>query len=221
MSALIRVFVFDPVRVSGEAIGHVLRGRRRVVIVGTGCEVGQACGGPEAADSDLILVRAEGNPAAAVVRAIRAACPGRRIVVIGVEDRPSDIVRLIEAGASGYVPQGATPDELGRAVEAIFDSTFACPPHVTLAVFDRVCELAGTAGGTAEADRLSGRERQIVDMIARGLSNKEIARELRLALHTVKNHVHRILAKLHVRRRRDAARAALPQTLPLVGLNPF
>ena len=145
MGSPIRVFVIDPVRVSGEAIGHVLRGRRRVVIVGTGCEVGQACGGPEVADSDLILVRVEGNPAPAV-RAIRAACPGRRIVVVGVEDRPGDIVRLIEAGASGYVPRGATPDELGRAVEAIFDSTFACPPHVILAVFERVCELAGTAG---------------------------------------------------------------------------
>ena len=70
-------------------------------------------------------------------------------------------------------------------------------------------------------DQLSGRERQIVNMIARGLSNKEIARELRLALHTVKNHVHRILSKLHVHRRRDAVRVAAAQTRPLAGLNPF
>jgi two-component system nitrate/nitrite response regulator NarL len=209
VNPVIRVFVFDPVCLSGEALGHALKGRSRVCVTGHGHEIEHLRREPEARTSDLIVVRAVGP--ADTVRMIKDCRPAQLVIAVGIEDRTSEIVRVIEAGASGYVAQGATPDDLGRVVEEVYDSTFVCPAAVTRAVFDRVRELAraDTSAGRAELDRLSGRERQIVALIGSGLSNKEIARELGLALHTVKNHVHRILNKLHVRRRREAG-ALLP-----------
>jgi DNA-binding NarL/FixJ family response regulator len=175
-----------------------------VCVTGHGHEIDHLRQRPEAQNSDLILVRLAWRPD--IVRVVKDCRPAQLVIAVGVEDRASEIVRVIESGASGYVAQGATAEDLGRVVEEVYDSNFTCPAAVTRAVFDRVRELAraGGASGRTDLDRLSGRERQIVTLIGDGLSNKEIARELRLATHTVKNHVHRILNKLHVRCRREA-----------------
>lgn len=208
MRTVIRVFVYDAVRLSGDATRHVLGGRDRLEVTGSGHELDQVCSGPEAATADVILVRAGGDPLGDV-RAIKGSRPGHLIVVTGVEDSAAEIVPLIEAGASGYVPERTTPAELAVVIEAVYDATFSCSPRVARAVFERVWELAraGPPAGRPDLDRLSDREQQIVDRIGLGMSNKEIARDLRLALHTVKNHVHRILGKLRMSRRREVARA--------------
>lgn len=199
MSAAIRVTILDSVRIYGEAAACALCDHPRLAwVLG-----GHSLDTPVDDETDVVIVRVTAD-AASAIRAVLKWRPTARVLVAGIPDRADEIVRAIEAGAVGYVLCGASPADWAHAVEAVYDSTFVCPPHVTLALFARLRERAGS---TVEDDPLSGREREIVRLVARGLSNKQIARQLGLALHTVKNHVHRILRKLGVHRRRDAARA--------------
>ena len=128
--------------------------------------------------------------------------------MLGLEDRVDEILRVIEAGAAGYLLQDANPDDVARMIQAVYEEQPVCSPRVVAAVIGRLWELACTAVSPPVTDKLSLREQQILEMIGLGLANKEIARSLDIELCTVKNHVHRILEKLNVRSRREAVRLA-------------
>jgi two-component system nitrate/nitrite response regulator NarL len=113
------------------------------------------------------------------------------------------------AGIAGYVTQD---DTLQVLVQRIHDATvgeFACPPRVAATLLRSLAVSTIVDGRQRAAARLTQRELEIVQLIERGLSNKEIARHLTIQLATVKSHVHNILEKLGVRHRNDAVRAAL------------
>ena len=132
------------------------------------------------------------------VRAVVEQWSTVRLLALGLEEQCEAVVRCGRAGFSGYVPRDAGLDALRRAVLDCGVGRLHCPAevagHLMRALFDD--EVPQTRiepeGG------LTNRQENIVDLIGRGLSNKEIARELDLSVATVKHHVHNILEKLHV-----------------------
>ena len=136
------------------------------------------------------------------------------VVVVGLADT-AEVVRFVEAGANGYLMRDGRFEELAATVEAVHRGRTPCEPGVAARVLERLAELAGETDGAAAASRsaLSEREVEVLVLVADGLSNKEIAGHLGLALSTVKNHVHNLLGKLGVGRRRDAVRTAYEQGL--------
>ena len=171
-----------------------------------------ACAGTEAdaiasvtrAAPDVALVDVTSNGGIATLRRLAEAAPAARLVAIGVPDAERDVVACIEAGACGYVVRDATLEELAdAAVRAARDEPLVSP-HVVAALMRRVAALAGS-GGQPRLHDLTTRELEVVELIERGMSNKEIATELSIAVTTVKNHVHSILEKLNVQRRGEAA----------------
>lgn len=142
-----------------------------------------------------------------VMRAKQAA-PETRMVMIDVSPEEADIVGLIKAGARGFILKDATVDAVVGTIEAVAAGTDVLPPTMTPVLWSylRGKALPPVPSRTSEGvTRLTKREREIADLIAAGLANKEISRRLNVATHTVKTHVHNILQKFGLRSRLELA----------------
>jgi len=193
----LRTVVVSDIRIFREGLAALLAER--------GFEVAVAVD----ASSGLESIRAHRPKVALVDAAVPAAIDlireagSTRVVVFGLGDTEEEVVACAEAGASGYVARDDSFDDLVAALESAARSELLCSPRMAAVLLRRVSTLAVEWRGGATR-RLTPREREIVELIDEGLSNKEIARRLSIELATVKNHVHNILEKLQVRRRGEA-----------------
>lgn len=139
--------------------------------------------------------------ALSVVRSISADV---RIVVIGKGQSPMTVGLCAESGVLGYLSPDASAGDLLDTMERVGSGELSCPPEVVRTLF-RYMSTQPSSGSPPTAsdsvDELTRRERDVVDLIAQGLSNKQIAQRLSIEVATVKSHVHRILYKLNLQRR--------------------
>jgi two-component system nitrate/nitrite response regulator NarL len=141
---------------------------------------------------------------------VRTQWPDAKIIAIGLDEEDEQIVDFAEAGALGYVLKGATFDELVETIQRIHQGETLCSPRILAAVVARITSLSRMEPEPPpqQVEPLTAREKEILALVAAGLGNKEVGRRLRITVQTVKNHVHRILEKLHCHRRREAVRLA-------------
>ena len=139
-----------------------------------------------------------------LARAIRRSTPSSRCLALGVVDEEHHILACVEAGCQSYVGRDASLEAIRQAIEELARGELHCAPRIAGSFVRRLAALSGDVAIDGDQNRLTHREREIVELIERGRSNKEIARELSIEVATVKNHVHHILAKLQVRRRTEA-----------------
>jgi len=142
-----------------------------------------------------------------LVKDILEVAPEARVIVMDLLPVPEDVVEFIRRGASGFVVKDATEDELVHAIRSVASGAEVLPPILTDTLLSHIARLATgrPAAGTRRAVRMTAREREIIDLIADGLSNKEIAQQVHLTTHTVKSHVHNILEKLALHSRLQLA----------------
>jgi len=137
--------------------------------------------------------------------------PHVKSVMYGMQESQDDYVAQVEAGLRGYVfEHSSSLEELQRTIRQVVAGEIACPPEVTYVMFTRLNQLASEKWWVNRATnmKLTPREVEILELIAKGLNNREIGEQLFLSLHTIKNHVHKILQKLQVSRRSDAVKYA-------------
>jgi len=142
-----------------------------------------------------------------LVAAIKHAAPAVRVIVMDVLPVPEELHDFVNAGASGFIAKDATLHAFVSTVRWVASGTDVLPPAFTSSLFSHIAKLALGRKPTevAEAVRMTARERAVFDLIADGLSNKEIAQRLQLATNTVKGHVHNILEKLALHTRLQIA----------------
>lgn len=159
-------------------------------------------------DSDLC-----NRAALELTKRIGTACPKVKVLILGLTGGYRDVQEFIEAGAKGYIVTSATLNELTTAIRSLLNGEIALSPHINYAMFAHLSHLACARRRrqVVESMKLTSREMEILQMIADGLSNKEIANQLCLSLYTVKNHVHQVLEKLQVQDRRQAVEYAQNQ----------
>jgi DNA-binding NarL/FixJ family response regulator len=154
--------------------------------------------------SDVVVLDLAGIDDAAAAQALVQAVPSR-VVALAVREHDQDIVAWAERGAMGIVTRQASFDDLLHAILAAARGECCCSPRVATALMRRVAGVAAERRRvTAPHAALTLRERQIVELLIEGLSNKEIAARLLLGVSTVKNHVHSVLRKLDARTRSEA-----------------
>lgn len=153
---------------------------------------------PDVVLMDLRMPHLDGVAATDRLRSLDLAT---RVLVLTTYDTDADIVRAIEAGATGYLLKDATRDELLDAIRSAAVGQSALAPRVASRLVSRMAAPAGAA--------LSAREIEILELVARGRSNKEIARSLHLSQATVKTHLVHSFAKLQVDDRTHAVTAAI------------
>lgn len=133
-----------------------------------------------------------------VMALLRSELPRARVIAMDILPEHVDIVEFVEAGGSGFILKSASLEEYVDTITAVANGEKVLPAVLTTSLFTQIVESAIESGkGIPDsAIVLTSREKQIVDLIANGLSNKEIATHLHIATHTVKSHVHNILEKL-------------------------
>lgn len=136
------------------------------------------------------------------------------IVVMDLMPVQAEVVEFVEAGVSGFILKDATIDDFLHTIRSVAEGKKVLPQSLTGSLFSHIVEYAvhsGKANRLMKAVRLTKREHEVVDLIARGMSNKEISKELNIALHTVKSHVHNTLEKLALHTRLELASFALTE----------
>ena len=150
----------------------------------------------------LMDVRMPGTDGIAACAALTAATDAR-VIILTTFDLDEYLVAAIKAGASGFLLKDAPPEDLLHAIRSVHAGDAVIAPSSTRRLLGRLAELPAPSD-TARFDALTDREREILMLMARGLSNQEICTELYLAEPTVKTHVGRVLAKLGARDRVQA-----------------
>jgi len=140
-----------------------------------------------------------------LVAAIRAHVPKISVVVLAMRERDEDFLTWADIGISGYLGPDTSASDLISIVRRAGAGEVVCPPRLTALLLNRFADRSSDRATRAGIHALTPREREIVELLADGLPNKLIARRLRVALPTVKNHVHSILDKWDVRSRGEAA----------------
>lgn len=161
----------------------------------------------------IAIVDARDASAPAVVQRLTAPSLRTRVVLLGTPDGDESIIACIEAGASGYVDADCSVGDLLRAIERVQLDDVVCSPVLAATLFRRIASHRTGTTVDAAMHTLTMRERQVLALLERGLSNKEIGASLNIAVATVKHHVHRVLEKLRVPRRSAAAAQARQRQL--------
>jgi DNA-binding NarL/FixJ family response regulator len=200
----VRVVVASTIRLYREGLAGSLSGVETLTVVGTAVDVRESLDEIVALRADVVLVDA--SVAAACARLLAGAAPAARVVALAVTEADADVIPLVEAGVVGYLTTEQSLDDLADLIVGAARGESPCSPSLAAMLVRRVAELAAEQRPrTAHTAGLTRRELEILDLIRRGLSNKEIAAALHIELTTVKNHVHHILEKLNVHGRTEAA----------------
>ncbi len=202
---MIRVAIVADTRLYREGLAQVLSRDSRICVAATVARRDEALASLPDLQADVVLVDMAMPESLGALRAIVERVPDGRVIAIGVLEDDDEVLSCAEVGAAGYVPREASLDDLVTVIESVARGEAICSPRVTASLLRRVAALAAGNGGGLPRAQLTSREREIVGLIDRGLSNKEIARDLGIEVATVKNHVHNILEKLQVHRRGEAA----------------
>jgi two-component system, NarL family, nitrate/nitrite response regulator NarL len=199
----IRVLLVTEVRLHRELLAGALAEHDGLELAGSA--PGDVAATAAMFEPSVVVVNTATVPPADELHSLALALPDAKIVVLGVPTDDDAIVRILEAGAAGYVTVEQSLPDLIAAVEAAAAGELQCPPRLAAALARRVNALADGGARDVNGNGLTPRQRQIATLIAEGLSNKQIARSLSIEHATVKNHVHTILSKLGVSRRDQVA----------------
>jgi NarL family two-component system response regulator LiaR len=180
--------------------------------------VGEAADGTEAVQQvrellpdvvlmDLVMPGMDGITA---TRQIGEVSPSTRVLVLTSFSEDEKVFSSIKAGAMGYLLKDVPAEDLGRAIRSVARGEFLLHPEIARKVLD---EFSAIRPETSPLTRLTPREIEVLTLVAKGRSNKEIARDLGISVKTVKTHVSNILSKLHMMDRTQAALYAMRQGL--------
>ena len=152
----------------------------------------------------------------AVIEAVRREHPDIRFLALSVSDAPEDVIAVIRAGARGYVTKAISGPELVDAVRRVADGDAVFSPRLAGFVLDAFAGMPGLSASPSidpELDQLSAREREVLRLIARGYTYKEVARQLSISVKTVESHVSAVLRKLQLSTRHQLTRWAAERRL--------
>jgi len=205
-AAVLELFIVSGLRFLRDSLAEILGRVPALHVCGEAASLAEARATLTSARPDIFLLDAGIPGGTAAARHLAEAAPGSRIIVIGVGETAENVLAWAEAGIAGYVPNTASIDELILLIGQISHGEQPCPSRIAGSLLRRIAAGAAPAGAapaTAPATPLTGREQEIYRLVGAGLSNKDIARRLRISLGTTKSHVHNLLGKLSLQRRAD------------------
>jgi DNA-binding NarL/FixJ family response regulator len=146
-----------------------------------------------------------------LVKSARQNFPETKIIVMDLIPLQADILEFVQAGVSGFILKDANVTDFFKTIRSVYKGGKVLPPHLTGTLFSQIVEHAIDSSSPSVIDqsvRMTKREKQVVELIADGFTNKEIAQNLHLSHYTVKSHVHNILEKLALNTRVQIAKHA-------------
>ena len=195
--ARVQVSLLAQNRLMREALTRIFSKRNDLMLAGSFAFSATVVGEIAEANPDVLVMDWSGTGQFEFLREIQRTSPRIKIVLVGMHPDEELFVRVVREGVLGFVLGDAHTSEVVNAVRAVADGEAVSPPLLCAALFRHVARQRTNVPSFHVKLNLglSGREQQLVLLIARGMTNKQIAAELRLAEQTVRNHVHRILRK--------------------------
>jgi two-component system NarL family response regulator len=186
-----------------------------ITIVGEAGDGATAAALAAATAPDIVLmdVRMPKLSGIEAITAVRNAAPDARIVMLTVSDEEADLYEAIKGGASGYLLKDASTDEVAQAVRVVADGQSLISPSMAMKLLDEFKQMSRTDRSQPATPRLTERELEVLRLVAQGLNNREIAKQLFISENTVKNHVRNILEKLQLHSRMEAVMYAVREKL--------
>lgn len=146
-----------------------------------------------------------------IVKLCKPQNPDVRIIVMDLTPLQSDVLEFVEAGVSGFILKDANEKDLYDTIRSVYQGLKVLPTHLMGSLFSQIVEHAINGSHSSviiESVRMTKREKQVIELIAEGFTNKEIAQSLHLSTYTIKSHVHNILEKLAIHTRVQIANYA-------------
>ena len=200
------ILVMTPVRLLGDGLVACFSGRANVESVAVVGDLGSLRRVLSTSAMQVVLVDVSQGIELFDVRDIVVEWPLIPLVALGLNEQRQDVIRCGRAGFAGYVPRDASIDELCATVADVIEGRLCCPPEISGSLLRALFSKdPATEEGEIELG-LTRRETEVLELLGRGLSNKEIGDELCLSVATVKHHVHHVLEKLKLPRRAQAMR---------------
>jgi two-component system, NarL family, nitrate/nitrite response regulator NarL len=205
----IRVLLIEDNRFLREGITDILRSHGGFAVDARADGDGSAAQleGIRPPDVVLLDLGLEQEHSLNLMTVLRERFPESRVIAMDILPDQADIVDFVKAGGSGFILKNAPVEDYVKTIQAVAGGATILPAGLTKSLFTQIVESVLKSGNSipAHALQLTKREREIVDLISEGMSNKEIAQQLHIATFTVKSHVHNVLEKLELNTRLQIA----------------
>jgi DNA-binding NarL/FixJ family response regulator len=206
----VRIFLLVGNRLLRDTLLRLFRKPPDVSIVGQGSPSATHATDVQDSNCDVILTDSIPGPLSSPEDAPAPVPPNAEILLVGMEDDEDQFRSAVRAGSSGYLLKDASAADVLNAVRSVSRGEAVCPPRLCMSLFkwiaDETRELSRRDSDSRPS--LTMRQQQLVSLVARGLTNKEIASELNLSEFTVKNHLHRIMKQVDADSRQEAVESA-------------
>jgi DNA-binding NarL/FixJ family response regulator len=207
--APIALVLIDDNRLLREGLVSMIHAQPGFRVLAASADVDEALREVREAKPDVVLLDfgLADHDSLKLTARVHTEVPGARVIVMGLLPAQEDVAAYVRAGASGFIMKDASFEEFFATIRAVADGAQVLPKALTTSLFTQIVRNVSNGGKAKalEAVRLTNREREIIALLGEGLSNKEIAKRLGIAVHTVKSHVHNVLEKLALRSRLEVA----------------
>lgn len=207
--ASIALVLIDDNRLLREGIVAMVHSQAGFKVLAASADATEALEKVRVAKPDIVLVDfgLEGHDSLSLTATVHAEVPQAKVIVMGLLPSQEDVAHYVRAGASGFVMKDASFEEFFATIRSVAGGAQVLPKQLTKSLFSQIALNVPAKDKTKllESVRLTAREHQVIDLLGEGLSNKEIAARLHIAVHTVKSHVHNVLEKLALHSRLEVA----------------
>ncbi|WP_242498507.1 response regulator [Nocardioides ganghwensis] len=211
----VRVLVVDDQELFRRGLIMLLSGDTDIEVVGEAADGITATELATTTAPDVILldVRMPRRTGVEACRAIKEAVPATKIIMLTVSDEEADLYESVKNGAAGYLLKDSSIEEVAQAIRVVNEGQSLISPSMAVKLIDEFKQMSKPEREQGPALRLTERELEVLRLVAKGLNNREVAKELFISENTVKNHVRNILEKLQLHSRMEAVMYAMREKL--------
>ncbi len=213
----IKVVIADDQELFRRGMTMLLAVEEDIDVVGEAADGEEAAALAEAVVPDVVLmdVRMPRKSGIEACIAIKQVVPSTRIIMLTMSDDESDLYDAVKNGASGYLLKDASIEQVAQAVRVVADGQSLISPSMAVKLLEEFQAMSrlGAKNDDSTPAKLTGRELEVLNLVAHGLNNRDIAKELFISENTVKNHVRNILEKLQMHSRMEAVMYAVRENL--------